>query len=135
MFNDEKNLLQLENNDLWIKRCDKFINSMSDHKTDSVVPFFYQTSSHILIAIFTLKYYFMNKDLHKTELIEMITENDIYHRTPLSENKYIDDCISKGYLHVLPSTKDHRKKVIIASDKMIKEMSIWLMNHSITNIK
>ena len=47
--------------------------------------------------------------------------------------KYIDDCISKGYLHVLPSSKDHRKKVIIASDKMIKEMAEWLLEHSVTD--
>ena len=125
------NKLELDKNDLWIKRCDKFINSMSEHKADSAVPFFYQTSSHILIAMITLKYYFLNKDLHKTELIELIMQNDIHRRTPLSENKYIDDSINKGYLHVLPSTKDHRKKVIIASDKMIEEMTEWLLNHSI----
>jgi len=123
--------LDLDNNDLWIKRCDKFIKSMSEHKSDSVVPFFYQTSSHILIAMISLKHYFMNKDLHKTELIDLVMQHDIHHRTPLSENKYIDDCISRGYLHVLPSSKDHRKKVIIASDKMIKEMADWLLNHSV----
>ena len=121
----------LKDNDLWVKRCNKFIISMSDHKADSVVPFFYQTSSHILIAMITLKYHFMNKDLHKTELIDLVMQHDIHHRTPLSENKYIDDCISRGFLHVIPSVVDHRKKVIIASDKMIKEMTTWLYNHSI----
>ena len=126
-----KSKLELDNNDLWIQRCNKFIKSMSDHKADSVVPFFYQSSSHILIAMITLKYYFLNKDLHKTELIDLVMKHDIHHRTPLSENKYIDDCINKGYLHVLPSTKDHRKKVIIASDKMIGEMTEWLLNHSV----
>ena len=125
--------LELNDNDLWIRRCDKFIKSMSEHEAESVVPFFYQTSSHILIAMITLKYYFMNEDLHKTELIDLVMKHDIHHRTPLSENKYIDDCISKGYLHVLPSSKGHRKKVIIASDKMIKEMAEWLLEHSVTD--
>ena len=35
-----KSKLELDNNDLWIQRCNKFIKSMSDHKTGSVVPFF-----------------------------------------------------------------------------------------------
>ena len=69
-----KSKLELDNNDLWIQRCNKFIKSMSDHKTGSVVPFFYQSSSHILIAMITLKYYFLNKDLHKTELIDLVMQ-------------------------------------------------------------
>ena len=36
--------LELNDNDLWIRRCDKFIKSMSEHDAESVVPFFYQTS-------------------------------------------------------------------------------------------
>ena len=47
--------LELNDNDLWIRRCDKFIKSMSEHEAESAVPFFYQTSSHILIAMITLK--------------------------------------------------------------------------------
>ena len=85
---EQNKTLDLDNNKLWIKRCNKFIKSMSEHPTDSVVPFFYQSSSHILIAMISLKYYFMNTDLHKTELIEMVMESDIHRRTPLSENKY-----------------------------------------------
>ena len=71
--------LELNDNDLWIRRCDKFIKSMSEHEAESAVPFFYQTSSHILIAMITLKYYFMNKDLHKTELIDLVMKHDIHH--------------------------------------------------------
>ena len=75
----------------------------------------------------------LDKNKKIPELIDLVMKHDIHHRTPLSENKYIDDCISKGYLHVLPSSKDHRKKVIIASDKMIKEMAEWLLEHSVTD--
>ena len=65
--------------------------------------------------------------------VEVKNNHGQWQSIPLSENKYIDDCISKGYLHVLPSSKDHRKKVIIASDKMIKEMAEWLLEHSVTD--
>ena len=32
--------LELNDNDLWIRRCDKFIKSMSEHEAESAVPFF-----------------------------------------------------------------------------------------------
>ena len=70
---------------------------MSEHEAESLFRSFTKPFSYSYSNDYS-KILFMNKDLHKTELIDLVMKHDIHHRTPLSENKYIDDCISKGYL-------------------------------------
>ena len=73
----------------------------------------------------------MQKPLYKTELIKLIIESHPHHKSPLSENKYIDDNISKGYLLISSSSLDKRKKVLIPSEKTIHELKEWLLKIAI----
>ena len=116
---------------MWIKLINNIIDSLSKHNKISLAPFFQQSSSHFLIAMITLKYYFLKKNLHKTQLIDLIIANNIHHKSPLSENKYIDDSIGKGYVLISSSSVDKRKKVLIPSEKMILELKQWLLKIAI----
>ena len=73
----------------------------------------------------------MQKPLYKTILIDLIISNHPHHKSPLSENKYIDDSIGKGYLLISSSLVDKRKKVIIPSEKTILELKEWLLKIAI----
>ena len=73
----------------------------------------------------------MQKPLYKTALIDLIINGNPHHKSPLSENKYIDDCIGKGYLLISSSSVDKRKKVLIPSEKMILELKEWLLKIAI----
>ena len=73
----------------------------------------------------------MQKPLYKTALIELIINSNPHHKSPLSENKYIDDCIAKGYLLISSSLEDKRKKVLIPSEKTILELKEWLLKIAI----
>ena len=116
---------------MWIKLINNIIDSLSKHNKISLAPFFQQSSSHFLIAMITLKYYFLKKNLHKTQLIGLIIANNIHHKSPLSENKYIDDSIGKGYVLISSNSVDKRKKVLIPSEKMILELKQWLLKIAI----
>ena len=116
---------------MWIKLINNIIDSLSKHNKISLAPFFQQSSSHFLIAMITLKYYFLKKNLQKTQLIDLIIANNIHHKSPLSENKYIDDSIGKGYVLISSNSVDKRKKVLIPSEKMILELKQWLLKIAI----
>ncbi len=98
IFLDPRKTTTHQDNKLWIKLINNIIDSLSKHNKISLAPFFQQSSSHFLIAMITLKYYFLKKNLHKTQLIDLIIANNIHHKSPLSENMYIDDSIAKGYI-------------------------------------
>ena len=116
-----------KDNDLWIKLLDNIIETFSKQRSNSSIPFFQQSPSHVLIALITLKYYLQQKPLYKTALIELIINSHPHHKSPLSENKYIDDSIGKGYLLISSSPIDKRKKVLVPSEKMIVELKEWLL--------
>ena len=117
-----------KDNELWIKLLDNIIGTFSKQRPDSSIPFFQQSPSHVLIALITLKYYLMQKPLYKTALIDLIIDSsNPHHKSPLSENKYIDDSIGKGYVLMSSSLIDKRKKVLIPSDKMILELKEWIL--------
>ena len=130
----KKNLLNLDIENInskkdykfWIQLINNIIKSLSKHELNSTVHFFLQSPSHLLITIITVKYYFKQKNLYKTELINLVIANNVQHRSLLSENKYIDDCIHKGLLILSTSTKDRRKKILLPSDKMLIELKDWL---------
>ena len=132
IFLDPRKTATHQDNKLWIKLINNIIDSLSKHNTTSLVSFFQQSSSHFLIAMITLKYFFLKKDLHKTQLIDLIITNNIHHKSSLSENKYIDDSIAKGYIHLSPSSTDRRKKTLKPSEKMIAELQEWLLKIVIT---
>ena len=117
--------------ELWIKLLNNIIKTFSKQHPDSSIPFFQQSPSHVLIALFTFKYFLMQKPLYKTALIDLIINGHPHHRSPLSENKYIDDCIAKGYVLISSSSVDKRKKVLIPSEKMILELKEWLLKIAI----
>ena len=118
-------------NELWIKLLDNIIETFSKQRSNSSIPFFQQSPSHVLIALITLKYYLQQKPLYKTALIELIINSHLHHKSPLSENKYIDDSIGKGYLLISSSPIDKRKKVLVPSKKMILELKEWLLKITI----
>ena len=117
--------------ELWIKLLDNIIGTFYRQRTDTSIPFFQQSPSHVLIALITLKYYLLQKPLYKTALIDLIIKSNPHHKSPLSENKYIDDCIAKGYLLISSSLEDKRKKVLIPSEKTILELKEWLLKVAI----
>ena len=118
--------------ELWIKLLNNIIKTFSKQDPNSSIPFFQQSPSHVLIALITLKYYLMQKPLYKTALINLIIDSSHpHHKSALSENKYIDDSISKGYVLISSSSTDKRKKVLIPSDKMILELKEWLLKIAI----
>ena len=68
----------------------------------------------------------------ETALINLIIDSSHpHHKSALSENKYIDDSISKGYVLISSSSTDKRKKVLIPSEKMILELKQWLLKIAI----
>ena len=129
IFESETSLTNSHNDiELWIKLLNNIIKTFSKQHPDSSIPFFQQSPSHVLIALITLKYYLMQKPLYKTALIDLIIDSsNPHHKSPLSENKYIDDSIGKGYVLMSSSLIDKRKKVLIPSDKMILELKEWIL--------
>ena len=117
--------------ELWIKLLDNIIGTFYRQRNDTSIPFFQQSPSHVLIALITLKYYLLQKPLYKTALIDLIIKSTPHHKSHLSENKYIDDCIAKGYLLISSSLEDKRKKVLIPSEKTILELKEWLLKVAI----
>ena len=96
-----------------------------------IMNWFQQSPLHWLMGLFVMKYYYLNSDLSKQELIEEINKHVPLEgkKTITTEFRYIEDCEKKKYITTLPSFTDHRKKIVRPTLLTIKSFEEWFENN------
>tara|TARA_Y100000590_G_C15559552_1_gene954183 strand:+ start:192 stop:605 length:414 start_codon:yes stop_codon:yes gene_type:complete len=120
---NKESLIQIE---LHIKSISK--NTVRDE----VINWFQQSPLHWLFILFVMKSYFLDEELSKQQLVEKINEHVVQEgkKTITTEFRYIDDAISKGFIHSTTSPNDARKKTISPTDRTITSINNWFSNFS-----
>ena len=103
-----------------------------------IMNWFQQSPLHWLMGLFVMKYYYLNSDLSKQELVEEINKHVPIDgkKTITTEFRYIEDCEKKKYITTLPSFTDHRKKIVSPTQLTIRSFEEWFENypHKLENI-
>ena len=96
-----------------------------------IMNWFQQSPLHWLMGLFVMKYYYLNSDLSKQELIEEINKHVPLEgkKTITTEFRYIEDCEKKKYITTLTSFTDHRKKIVRPARLTIKSFEEWFENN------
>ena len=122
------------NYDLFIDQIDKHINSISKLSIDSETMYWFQQSTlHWMMGLFIMRYFYLNHDLSKQQLIEEINKHITNNgkRTITTEFRYIDECENKNFITTNYSSTDQRKKVVKPTQLMLNSFRRWFEEHSI----
>ena len=86
-----------------------------------------------MMNLFVMRYFYLNHDLLKQQLIEeinkYITNNG--KRTATTEFRDIDECENKNYITTNHSSIDWRKKVVKTTQLMFNPFRSWFEEHFI----
>ena len=106
----------------------QYINSHLERNTpeNNVINFFHRSSSHWLILLFVMKFYYEKKHINKTHLTRKVIEKINYRKTQASEAKYLQEAIYNGYILEVNHPTDSRQKVLFPSVSTIKDVENWL---------
>ena len=131
------NILNEESNNFLLTQIDLHVNSISKlSSTSDVMNWFHQSSIHWMMGLFIMRYFYLNHDLSKQQLINEINKHIASgaKKTTTTEFRYIEDCKSKKYITTDTSYTDHRKKIVKPSQLMIDSFKQWFAEHSINKI-
>tara|TARA_B110000438_G_scaffold302215_1_gene359253 strand:- start:1466 stop:1915 length:450 start_codon:yes stop_codon:yes gene_type:complete len=115
-----------------LAQIDKRIEEISKISIQcDIMNWFQQSPLHWLMGLFVMKYYYLNSDLSKQELVEEINKHVPIDgkKTITTEFRYIEDCEKKKYITTLPSFTDHRKKIVRPTLLTIKSFEEWFENN------
>ena len=106
----------------------QYINSHLERNTpeENVINFFHRSSSHWLILLFVMKFYYEKKHINKSHLTRKVIEKINYRKTQASEAKYLQEAISQGFIIEIDHLTDHRQKILIPSKRTIKDVEDWM---------
>ena len=106
----------------------QYINSHLARNTpeENVINFFHRSSSHWLILLFVMKFYYEKKHINKSHLTRKVIEKINYRKTQVSEAKYLQEAIYNGYILEVNHPTDSRQKVLFPSVSTIKDVENWL---------
>ena len=128
----EKNLRNLK-----IYQLDNLINDISKISVQcEIMNWFQQSPLHWMMGLFVMKYYYLDSDLSKQQLVEEINMHITTDgkKTITTEFRYIEDCENKKYITTLPSPSDHRKKNVRPTEATINSYIEWLEQYN-TNMR
>ena len=94
---------------------------------DEVINWYQKSPLHWLLVLIIMKYFYLERELSKQLLVQEINEHLVVEgkKTITTEFRYIDECEAKGFIDILSSTSDARKKLIKPSEKTINSMTNW----------
>ena len=131
------NIMNEDSNNFLLSQIDHHVNSISKlSSTSDVMNWFLQSSNHWMMGLFIMRYFCLNHDLSKQQLINEIDKHiaSDAKKTIATEFRYIEDCKSKKYITTDTSYTDHRKKIVKPSQLMIDSFKQWFVVHSINKI-
>jgi len=116
-----------------LNQIDRRIEEISKESIQSnIMNWFQQSPLHWLMGLFVMKYYYLNSDLSKQELVEEINKHVPIDgkKTITTEFRYIEDCEKKKYITTLRSFTDHRKKIVRPTQLTVNSFEEWFENYS-----
>ena len=116
-----------------LNQIDRRIEEISKESIQSeIMNWFQQSPLHWLMGLFVMKYYYLNFDLSKQQLVEEMNKHvpTDGKKTITTEFRYIEDCKNKKYITTLPSFKDYRKKTVRPTQITICSFEEWFEIYS-----